>query len=175
MTDQTNTQIIIPLNEITKRLSNKAKEVLTELIGNENLINEIIKFINTFINEDKLSQYTYEIKKIILSVGKGIETGVEESIEILVSIRTILKDLYSHLESLKTTKLTKTDRLFVANNIEYIRHAVIVMAIDGIDESDFISKDGLIKILKFIKSIGHLVIDMTNKKNFPFCCFKARD
>ncbi|AKI80312.1 hypothetical protein QJ850_gp387 [Acanthamoeba polyphaga mimivirus] len=160
------------------QLTDKAREVLEEVFDlktNSSLLNNVIEFITKYLTPTKLQQYVDEIRKILDILGKELDTGIELSFEILVSIKNIIEDFYSYLESIKLDLLSKTDRLFVSKHIDLIQQTVIVLAIDKLDESDFISKESLVKILSFVKSINNLTINMKVGRFIPFlkkliCC-----
>lgn len=160
------------------QLTDKAREVLEQVFNlksNSPLLNSVVEFITKYLTPTKLQQYVDEIRKILDILGKELDTGIELSFEILVSIKNIIEDFYSYLESIKFDLLSKTDRLFVSKHIDLIQQTVIVLAIDKLDESDFISKESLVKILSFVKSINNLTINMKVGRFIPFlkkliCC-----
>ncbi|AAV50845.1 hypothetical protein [Acanthamoeba castellanii mimivirus] len=160
------------------QLTDKAREVLEEVFNlksNSSLLNNVVEFITKYLTPTKLQQYVDEIRKILDILGKELDTGIELSFEILVSIKNIIEDFYGYLESIKFDLLSKTDRLFVSKHIDLIQQTVIVLAIDKLDESDFISKESLVKILSFVKSINNLTINMKVGRFIPFlkkliCC-----
>lgn len=159
---------------IEVELTDYAKDILQEILGTNqsNLLNQIINFISTYLSQAKLEQYASEIQSIVSTYGKEAETDVEQSFEILVSIKNIIEDLYNYLESIKGS-LPKVDRTFAANNIGTIQQTVVVLAIDHLKDAEFISKDALVKILSFVNSINNLSINMKVSSFFPLSCFKS--
>lgn len=150
-------------------ISDQSKEILAEIFKNDPaktaFIDKAVKFVLTIFDKSKIEEYTNEINKIII-IEKGNESEVVEVIEILVSIKNILEDLYSHLETIKETVLTKDDRQFVKNHIDIIAQVIIIVAIDEIEEKNLIDRETLLKILSFVKVATMIDINMNVKKNF---------
>nr|URM62043.1 hypothetical protein [Mimivirus sp.] len=155
--------------EIDFDLSEYGKEILNEIFqDNEikrNLIQDTVKFITKIISREKLEKYTQEIKKII-QIEKGTGSEIIESVEILVSVKKIIEDLYTYLESIKASILDKSGRNFIKNNIDLIQQVVIMLAIDGLDEVNLIDKETLINILGFVKTVNNISINMKIRNFF---------
>lgn len=161
-------------------VSDSAKSILSEIFKNDAIklavIDQTIKFVDTVIDKNKIREYVDEIKKIIVIEQKD-DPIVIESIEILGCIKNILEDLYSHLESIKTSALSSTEREFVKNNIDIIAQVILVVAFDELEDSGFVEKDVLIKILSFVRIAAVLDINMHVSKARTFfnklsCCKK---
>ncbi|AEQ33452.1 hypothetical protein CE11_00763 [Megavirus courdo11] len=161
--------------EIDFDLSEYGKEILNEIFQEDetkrNLIQDTIKFIAKIISREKLEKYTQEIKKII-QIEKGTGSEIIESVEILVSVKKIIEDLYTYLESIKTSILDKSGRNFIKNNIDLIQQVVIMLAIDGLDEVNLIDKETLVNILGFVKTVNNISINMKIRNFFLACCTK---
>ncbi|XWV24649.1 hypothetical protein QJ856_gp1135 [Tupanvirus deep ocean] len=154
-------------------LSDEAKLLLSKIFKNEpeklDIIDKTINFVLAVISLDKINQYRNEIKKIIdienndnpLSVG---------AVEIMISIRKILEDLYSYLESIKESKLSKQERAYVKDNIDVIAQVIIVLAMDAIEDKTVINQDTLLKILTFVKVASVIDINMKVNRSFLLCC-----
>nr|AEX62537.1 hypothetical protein mv_R332 [Moumouvirus Monve] len=150
-------------------LTDQSKEILKEIFKDEesklSIIKDTVKFVSQIISKDKLEKYTNEIKRII-EIEKGNGSEVIESVEILISIRKIIEDLYNYLESIKKSLLDKSSRNFIKNNIDLIQQVVIILAIQGLDEINVINKDTLIKILSFVKTVNNISINMKIRNFF---------
>ncbi|XWV25886.1 hypothetical protein QJ857_gp1195 [Tupanvirus soda lake] len=159
------------LNKID--LSNEAKLLLSEIFKNEpsklEIIDKTTNFVLAVISMKKIIQYRNEIKKIIDIENSDNHPSIE-AIEIMISIKNILEDLYSHLESIKESNLTKQERSYVKDNIDIIAQVVIVLAIDAIEDKSIINQDVLIKILTFVKVASVIDINMHVKRSFLLCC-----
>ncbi|AGC02142.1 hypothetical protein H012_gp312 [Acanthamoeba polyphaga moumouvirus] len=159
-------------------LTNQSKEILKEIFKDDesklSIIKDTVKFVSQIISKDKLEKYTNEIKRII-EIEKGNGSEVIESVEILISIRKIIEDLYNYLESIKKSLLDKSSRNFIKNNIDLIQQVVIILAIQGLDEINVINKDTLIKILSFVKTVNNISINMKIRNFFLTCCFKKTE
>ncbi|AQN68516.1 hypothetical protein [Saudi moumouvirus] len=159
-------------------LTDQSKEILKEIFKDEesklSIIKDTVKFVSQIISKDKLEKYTNEIKRII-EIEKGNGSEVIESVEILISIRKIIEDLYNYLESIKKSLLDKSSRNFIKNNIDLIQQVVIILAIQGLDEINVINKDTLIKILSFVKTVNNISINMKIRNFFLTCCFKKTE
>ncbi|AGD92645.1 hypothetical protein LBA_00727 [Megavirus lba] len=155
--------------EIDFDLSEYGKEILNEIFQEDetkrNLIQDTIKFIAKIISREKLEKYTQEIKKII-QIEKGTGSEIIESVEILVSVKKIIEDLYTYLESIKASILDKSGRNFIKNNIDLIQQVVIMLAIDGLDEVNLIDKETLVNILGFVKTVNNISINMKIRNFF---------
>ena len=165
----------------TVDISASAREILAQVFKDDAIklavIDRTIKFADVIIDKNKIREYTDEIKKII-AIEQKDDPILIESIEILGCIKNILEDLYSHLESIKKSVLTSSDRDFIKNNIDVIAQVVLVVAFDGVEESGLIDKDILIKILSFVRIAAVLDIDMHVSKFSAFfskcsCCKKT--
>ncbi|QGR54135.1 hypothetical protein [Moumouvirus maliensis] len=160
---------------IDVELTDQSKEILNEIFKDEEsklaIIKDTVKFVTQIISKDKLEKYTNEIKRII-EIEKGNGSEIVESVEILISIRKIIEDLYNYLESIKKSLLDKSSRNFIKNNIDLIQQVVIILAIQGLDETNIINKDTLINILSFVKTVNNISINMKIRNFFLTCCFK---
>lgn len=161
--------------EIDFDLSEYGKEILNEIFQNDesklNLIQDTIKFVTKIISREKLDKYTQEIKKII-QIEKGTGSEIIESVEILISVKKIIEDLYTYLESIKASVLDKSGRNFIKKNIDLIQQVVIILAIDRLDETNLIDKETLINILGFVKTVNNISINMKIRNFFLACCTK---
>ncbi|AZL89163.1 hypothetical protein QKC54_gp0676 [Megavirus baoshan] len=161
--------------EIDFDLSEYGKEILNEIFQNDesklNLVQDTIKFVIKTISREKLEKYTQEIKKII-QIEKGTGSEIIESVEILISVKKIIEDLYTYLESIKASVLDKSGRNFIKKNIDLIQQVVIILAIDGLDETNLIDKETLINILGFVKTVNNISINMKIRNFFLACCTK---
>ncbi|AVL95002.1 hypothetical protein ma616 [Moumouvirus australiensis] len=160
---------------IDVELTDQSKEILNEIFKDEEsklaIIKDTVKFVTQIISKDKLEKYTNEIKRII-EIEKGNGSEIVESVEILISIRKIIEDLYNYLESIKKSLLDKSSRNFIKNNIDLIQQVVIILAIQGLDETNIINKDTLVNILSFVKTVNNISINMKIRNFFLTCCFK---
>ncbi|AGF85111.1 hypothetical protein QJ854_gp671 [Moumouvirus goulette] len=163
---------------IEVELTDQSKEILNEIFKDEesklSIIKNTVKFVSQVISKDKLRKYTNEIKNII-EIEKGNGSEIIESVEILISIRKIIEDLYNYLESIKKSLLDKSSRNFIKNNIDLIQQVVIILAIQGLDEINIINRDTLVNILSFVKTVNNISINMKIKNFFLTCCFKKTE
>lgn len=154
-------------------VSDSAKEILATIFKNDDEkkqnLEKAIRFVSAIVDGGKIKEYVDEIKKII-KIEKGDGSKFIEAIEILGCIANILVDLYDHLEAIKTVALDKNDREFIKSNIDIVAQVIIVVALDHIEEMNFIEKDVLIKILSFVRIAAAIDINMNIKK--CFACFK---
>ena len=158
-------------------LSGQAKLVLTEVFKNDPVkiavIDKSINFVLAVISKEKMDQYALEVKTII-AIEQRNDLPAFEAIGILSCITNILEDLYSHLESIKASKLTASDRAFVKEHIDVIAQVVIVLAFDAVEDKSNVSQQVLILILSFVRVAAILNINMKVKRCIGFCCTKTQ-
>lgn len=163
------------MTTLDSRIISKTIVLMRQIMEDEfvpQLVDKTIEFVIKFIGKNKLDSYSNEIRKIIM-IEKGSQdnNGIIDGIEILTSVKTILKNLYGHFETIKHKELTKNDRNFVKQHINIISQIVLILSIYNLDEDSLIEDNILISILTFIRTVNTLNIDMKVKKTFASGCF----
>lgn len=165
---------LIIMTTLESEVVNKTVDLMKQIMGNDfvfHLVEKSIEFVIKFIGKNKLDSYSNEIRKIIMiEKGSHDSNGVIDSIEILSSVKTILKNLYGHFEVIKHNELSKSERKFVKQNINVISQIVLILSIYNLDEDSLIEDKILINILTFIRTVNTLNIDMKVKKTFMSGC-----
>jgi hypothetical protein len=162
----------------TPNISASALQILNDIFKDDPVklavISKGVTFVDSIIDKNKIADYIAQVKKIV-DIAKQNGSQTVGTVEILECVRSILLDLYDHLESIKQSSMSSADRDFVKSHIDVIAQVVLVVVFDDLVQAGVIDQPTLTKILSFVQIAAVLDINMNVSKFASLfkCCSKS--
>jgi len=146
------------------------KNIVTQIFNDSpkkiKLIDSTLITINKLIDGTTINKLKSDIKNIITITESKNEKSVD-IVEIITILPKIISNLYNFLEDAKSNQMLNYERKFIKNNIDLISQVVLILSLKELLEKKYVDEKSLIKILRSVKVIISLKIDMS--KSFSFC------